>query len=116
VSETRAAYAVGQGAPSLADMLTSEAGWQRCVTDLCDVLGLPWYHANQPQRDRGGFPDLVIVQPPFLRLWELKSQRGRLRPGQAMFLEELARCDRLDVRVLRPGDWQAVVQALTQPR
>ena len=26
-----------------------------------DGKGIRWYHANQPERDRGGFPDLTIA-------------------------------------------------------
>lgn len=49
-------------------VLLSERDLQRQAESLLDVLVnqcqvIAWYHANQPLRDRRGFPDLCIMLP-----------------------------------------------------
>ncbi len=103
----------GEQAPTargILDAAMSEACLQRSIEDLCDVLGTLHYHANEPRRDRPGFPDLWIpdTQAGVLRAWELKRQHGRLRPDQIRWMEALRQCERIETRVVRPSDWDWV--------
>lgn len=87
--------------------LQSEDQFQSLVTDEADRNGLLWYHPNQPDRDRDGWPDLAIACPAqgALYLWELKTMRGRLRPAQVDWNDVLQRCWRLEYGLYRPSDW-----------
>lgn len=100
------------GARATIDGATSEAAFQRTITDLADVLHLPWYHDADARRNNAGFPDLVIPTGDVLRLWELKTMRGRLRPAQRMWRDALMRCQYVQYAELRPCDWWYVVRML----
>lgn len=68
------------------------------VENLLDLYGWRWFHApdNRPsgrtgrvQRVRPGFPDYVALRGNELLFIELKTERGRLGPGQREWLDEL---------------------------
>jgi hypothetical protein len=60
----------------------------------------PWTSIHSPQ----GWPDLALVRPPRFVVAELKSQKGKLRPAQARWLDKLERCPGVEVFVWRPSD------------
>jgi hypothetical protein len=60
-----------------------EAAFQKAVTDLCDWLGLWWYHVTDSRKDKAGFPDLVIIGPHGARFRELKKADGKVSAEQA---------------------------------
>ncbi len=112
-SQSRTALILSDRQPTAREILDaamSEACLQRSIEDLCDVLGTLHYHANEPRRDRPGFPDLWIpdTQAKVLRAWELKTEHGRLRPDQIRWMEALRQCERIETRVVRPSDWDWV--------
>lgn len=105
----------------------SEADLQRTITDACEAMGLLWYHAPDPRKcphcgfvnrldHNAGFPDLVIVQPPFIRWWELKAQRGRVSADQQQWLDDVVGCDCMDSRTIKPVDLDDALSALTEGR
>jgi len=127
----------------------TESAWARVVEGLLDFYGWRWHHSpdNRPnargakQRvgDRG-FPDYIAVRNlrecgPELALLELKTETGRLGPGQADWLEaleELARAvagveaqagpgydrprPRIIVGVYRPSQRRELEDLLAGPR
>lgn len=95
---------------AIADAMT-EREIQREITNAAETYGWNWYHANQPLRDRAGFPDLVLIRPPKLLICELKSKRGRVSPQQAEWIEDLTACG-VDARIVRPDDLEAVLTIL----
>jgi hypothetical protein len=104
VSETRTPYVVADP-----DALCTEAEFQQSLTDLADVLGLPWLHVRDSRRQHvTDWPDLHIADPAHgtLYAWELKSMRGRVTNGQRRLGEALSRCYRLEYGVYRPCDFQ----------
>jgi hypothetical protein len=58
-----------------------------------------------------GFPDLILARAGRLVVVELKTERGRLGPGQALWLE-LFRAADVEVHVWRPGDMPSIQETL----
>lgn len=88
----------------------TEADFQRRITDLCDWLGLRYWHDNDSRRNKAGFPDLVIVGNGVVFL-ELKAERGRVRPEQQEWHDDLKRAA-AEVYIARPSDWPFVKDRL----
>lgn len=75
---------------------------QTAVIDLCDHLGLLWWHDNDSRRNGAGFLDLVIVGSRTLFV-ELKTDKGRITPEQQVWLDALRRAEDSDAAVWRPA-------------
>jgi hypothetical protein len=83
----------------------TEAELQRMVTDLAKWAGWACWHDNDSRRNTAGWPDLVLVHTRTGRLIfvELKSDKGRIRPEQHMWLRLLG--IQHTAVVWRPQDW-----------
>ena len=55
-----------------------------------------------------GFPDLVLTKGGRIAFWELKSQKGIIRPEQEGWMTELDKHGGVDVKFLRPADWDYI--------
>ena len=82
-----------------------EREFQSAITDLCDLLGLRWWHDNDSRRNKAGLPDLIVVGPHGVLFRELKTTTGRVTPEQRDWLVELAAAG-ADADVWRPTDLQ----------
>jgi len=71
------------------------------------------YFTQHSKGSPPGWPDLVIVKPPFLRIRELKTNEGRLTPIQVETIELLKACTQFDVDIWRPKDWQRIVAEMS---
>lgn len=93
----------------------SEAELEQAVCEALDTFGWRWFHDNDARRNKGGFPDLVAAHPRthWLLIYELKSAKGRYRPGQREWLEAMHRenSHRI-VRTVRPADLDAVLREI----
>jgi len=78
-------------------------GWQR------DLI----YHTHDSSKSQGGFPDLVLVKPPRILLWELKSMRGRVSPAQEKWVAAFRECG-MEAAILYPCDWRKVEEELSR--
>jgi hypothetical protein len=112
----------------------ADAGLTDQITDFAEMLGWVVYHFADSRRDIGGgryvgdrqaagWPDLAIVGFGRLLLWELKAERGRLTKANGRLLPGHSQVETLealglvaggaggvvDVRVVRPSDWDRVV-------
>lgn len=94
-----------------ATITITEADFMRRVTDLCDWLGLLWYHVPDSRRTNPGFPDLFIVGPGGAVAAELKTARGQLRREQRDWLLDLARAG-VTAECWRPADWPHIETTL----
>jgi hypothetical protein len=99
----------------------SEASFQRSVVQLARTLGWRVGHVHDSRRqiapgrfvgdtDAAGLPDLILVRGGRLLFVELKADKGRLRPQQAVWLEALAAVaervpESVGVRIWKPRDW-----------
>ena len=90
----------------------TEAQHQAAIIELASVCGWHWYVVPDSRMCPAGWPDLVLVRPPHILFIECKTERGRVRPAQREWLDLLSRCDRVAVRVWRPGDWDEIEATL----
>jgi hypothetical protein len=98
--------------PAAPSPYVSEAGFQRVVVDLAELCGWLCWHDEDSRKNDAGLPDLILVRERLL-WWEVKTQRGKLRPVQQVFGRRLLRSGQ-DWRVIRPSDWDYVVATLTK--
>jgi len=99
----------------------SEDAFQRAVIDLAHLYGWKVAHFRAARVRRGGrdiyetpvgadgkgFPDLVLAKKGRLTIFaELKSDKGKVRPEQKMWLELLGG------EVCRPKDWEYIKKVL----
>ncbi len=89
----------------------SEAEWQRTVRRWAKDLGWTVYHTQYSIGADRGFPDLVLIRPPKLIFAELKSNKGKMRPEQEDWLNNLRACG-LPAYIWRPSDEQIVLGML----
>lgn len=99
---------MSEGGVPLPILHASEAEFQRYVEGLADRHGWLWFHDTDSRRNQAGFPDFVATDGRTLVVAELKSERGRLRPRQSMWLEQLATVDHLTTEVWRPSDHEYI--------
>ena len=99
--------------PAPPDAGIGEAAFQRLITDLMDVAGWLWHHEKDSRRSKRGFPDLVAIKPgrPIV-IWEVKTQRGRVRREQQVWLNHLSWAPGVEAGVVRPADWAYVLAVL----
>lgn len=93
----------------------SEADFQQRVLDLAAFTGWRVYHhPDSRHATTAGLPDLILLHMATGRIVfaELKKATGRVRPGQAEFLEAAAKNPRNEVALWRPTDWDQVVAVL----
>lgn len=83
------------------------------VLDGLKQRGFICWHIHDSRLVRAGLPDVIAARPgsPLL-LWELKTSTGRVRPAQRTALEALAAAAGVDVRIVRPGDWDVLSERL----
>ena len=90
----------------------SERDFQAQVVQLSELCGWMVYHTYDSRRSNAGFPDLVLVRPPQVVFAELKSQKGRVRPQQEVWLSALGASDKVTVALWRPSDWDDLERIL----
>lgn len=86
----------------------SEKDWQRWVVKWAKSLGWDVFENKFSLYAKPGFPDLVLCNPPRLIYAELKSNKGKLRPEQEIWIENLRACGQ-QVFVWRPQDEEMVM-------
>lgn len=92
-----------------------EAEFQRMVRKTLAALGYVVWVFPIMRRTIAGVPDLTFWhprRPGRLYFWELKTERGRVRPEQSVALAHLATVPGVDARIVRPSDWEGLRNAL----
>lgn len=92
----------------------SEASFRTWVCDLATVRGWRWCYFPDSRRLEGvsGIPDLILVRGTRLLFVELKTDVGRVRPGQREWLADLAGTG-AETHLWRPRDREAILTALS---
>jgi hypothetical protein len=98
-------------ARAVLDRAMSEAEWQRTVTEYATLRGWRWFHDNDSRLNRSGLPDLLMVRTGRIVFAELKSEKGRVRPEQQDWLNDLEVCC-VEAYLWRPSDWPVVERVL----
>lgn len=102
----------------------SEDAFQTAFVNLAVFTGWRCYHPpdNRPSRNTGrvqavapGFPDWTLVRAPRLVFAELKAEKGRVRPEQIEWLDEL-RATGAEAYLWRPSDWKTIERLLAPER
>lgn len=93
----------GADAVTVAAKAMTEAQLQEAVTGMLDAHRIPWWHDNDPKRNKPGLPDLLIFGRRVV-FWELKRQGERPTEDQVKILTRIARAENGSARVVRPMD------------
>ena len=93
-------------------LFASEGDLQRYVEDLLGLYGWIYHHAGDSRRSSAGLPDIVALRAPRVIFAELKSETGRVRGLQKVWLEELDRCTGVETYLWRPRDMDAIDRVL----
>lgn len=112
-------------ARAILERSVTEADWQRTVTDALTVYGWRWCHFRPARTAKGwrtpiegtpGWVDLVAVRVKDgvgrLLMLELKSERGQLSDDQAVWLAALRAVPGIEAYVVKPSQWDELVEAL----
>lgn len=89
--------------PRAADLMT-ERQLRDGIATLARTLGWLVYFTHDSRRSPPGYPDLTLVRDGRIVFAELKTMKGRLRPEQREWLNELDRTG-AEVCLWRPSDW-----------
>jgi len=98
----------------------TEDAFLKQVIDLAKLRGWQVHHARPgrtlkgwrtPVQGDAGFPDLVLCRPPQTIFVELKTDKGRLRRNQEVWLR-LLRAAGQRAHVWRPSMWTQIEEAL----
>ena len=101
--------------PSAFDQVSgtvSEAAFMDTILQASALYGWFAYHTHDSRRSTAGFPDLVLVKPPHGLFLEVKRENGRLSVAQADWLAALWGCNEVQAAVVRPSDWEQIVEWL----
>lgn len=94
-----------------------EAEFQRIVRSTLTALGFVVWVFPIMKRTMAGVPDLTFwhpMKPGRLHFWELKTEKGRIRPEQVVAIAHLSTVPGVDARIVRPSDWEALRDALVK--
>ena len=97
----------------------SEAKFQRQVRESLTKRGYIVWTFPIMKRTTAGVPDLTFWnprRPGVLHMWELKREKGRIRPEQIVAIAHLSTVPGVDARFVRPSEWPALRDALLEPQ
>ena len=89
-----------------------ERDWQAMVTAAAQHLGYLAYHTHDARRSQPGYPDLCLVRGERLVFLELKTEKGRVRPEQQVWLDALSQVPGVVAMVARPSQWDEILEVL----
>ena len=91
------------------------------VEDLLNIFQWRWCHFRPARTEHGwrtavsgykGFPDYIAARLPRLIIFELKSEKGKLTPEQAEWLELLRNCTSIEAYCWRPNRIDKIAEIL----
>jgi len=90
----------------------AEKDFQHWVQSYAEFHGWKIFHPYDSRRSAIGWPDLFLVRGDRALALEVKSNTGRLRPGQQAWLDALALVPGITARIIRPADEAEVRELL----
>jgi len=91
----------------------TERQLQEAIIAAARALGYLCYHVYDSRRSVPGFPDLVLLRGSRAIVYELKTERGRVRPEQHDWLAAFNAAG-IPAKVIRPADLDAVLDELRE--
>jgi hypothetical protein len=95
-----------------------EAEFQRHVRQTLTSLGYIVWVFPIMKRTIAGVPDLTFWhpnRPGRLHFWELKTEKGRVRPEQIVAIKHLSTVPGVDARIVRPSEWESLRDRFIEP-
>ena len=90
----------------------TEGQFQVSVVQVAVDGGWMLYHDYDSRRSTAGFPDLVMTRDGRTIFAELKSEKGRVRPAQKLWIAELEKTQGIEVYIWRPSNMDQIVDTL----
>ena len=92
----------------------SEKDFQQQVVTMAHALGWKTYHTLYSIKSALGYPDLTMVSTRQHRIIfaELKTEKGKISPNQAAWLEALRTPKLVEVYTWRPSDIATIQQCM----
>lgn len=91
-------------APAYRDTMT-EAQFQELIVETAELHGWLVYHTYNSRRSQPGFPDLILIKPPRLRAFEIKTATGKVGLMQVEWIRAFKDVEFVSADIVRPGDW-----------
>lgn len=91
----------------------SEKAFQQALLDAARRLGWLCYHVFDSRRSAHGFPDIICLKGERCLAFELKANKGRVRPEQLAWIEAFGRVPGVTAAVLRPKDYDQALAVLS---
>jgi hypothetical protein len=101
--------------PNQLHVRTKESELQETVRKTATATGWLHYHPHRSDNSAAGFPDSVILKPPFLIFAELKRSREEPKPEQRAWLDGLNLVTTVTSLVIRPQDMDSFRDGLVYP-
>lgn len=92
----------------------SEKQLQSAIVQAAKALGFFCYFTWNSRHSPEGFPDLILVKNGVILVYELKTEKGRMRPLQQEWLNALNGATVQTSRVVRPSDLDDVLRELQE--
>lgn len=92
----------------------TEKQFQQQVVDLARLFGYFVYHTYDSRRSEAGYPDLTLLRGQRLIFAELKTEKGRIRPTQQVWLDALKAAGQ-EAYLWRPSMFETIVATLRKP-
>jgi len=89
-----------------------ERDFQAMVEQAAGYLSWRCYHTHDSRRSNPGWPDLVCIKDGKMLALELKTERGRVRPEQEVWIAELGQVPGVEARIVRPSEWDDLLVML----
>lgn len=93
--------------------LWTERDLAQAVVQLARLGHWRCYHTYDSRRSTHGYPDYTLLKGPRLIFAELKSEKGRVRPEQVGWLDDLSDVPGVECYLWRPSDFDEIVETLT---
>ena len=77
-------------------------------------LGWQYYHTHDSRKSDEGWPDTILCKPGVLYAWELKVGTHKPTMAQLEWISLLNTVTHLEAAVMRPGDWDLMLDKLRQ--
>lgn len=101
-------------ARELLNAAMTEDELQSALIEHAQLHGWMTYHTHDSRHSAAGFPDLVLIRPPDLILWELKDAKRRVTPEQQHWLDQLVSVSNVEAAVIRPADYDRALARLAR--